>query len=399
MSWSTPDSIKEQVRRRWDRGDLLRPLVTGEPTGPLRLTLKGPMSAELADRFEEVRAWIANLTSIPQLRVEWREISHRVLGAQRIPGALWLDSLAAAAALIGKRSEVRAFEGVLKQTRDKEPRLLPWLEQRPLRAVELADAWPRLLAVVHWRIAHPRPEIYLRQMDLSGVDTKFTAAHRSVLAELLDLVLEPEQVDIRYSSTRSFALRYGFLDKPECIRFRVLDGALPTLPGLTTPDVALDAASFASLRLPVKRVIITENEINFLSLPSTPRSIAVFGRGYGWDALGQAQWLHECEMLYWGDIDTHGFAILDQLRSRFPHVESILMDEATLRSHEPLWGEEGTPVLHDLRRLTVAEQSVYDVLRQNRFAPALRLEQERISFQWVESVLRKLDARQLANTV
>jgi hypothetical protein len=399
MTWSTPDSIKEQVRRRWDRGDLLRPLVTGAPTMPMRVTLKGPTSGELANRFEEVRTWIANLTSIPHLRVEWREVSHRVVGAQRIPGALWLDSLAAAAALIGKRSEVRAFEGVLEQTRDQEPRLLPWLEQRPLRAVELSDVWPRLLAVVRWRVAHPRPGIYLRQMDLAGVDTKFTAAHRGVLTELLDLVLEPEQVDVRYASTRSFALRYGFMDRPECIRFRILDGKLSSLPGLTTPDVALDAASFASLRLPVKRVIITENEINFLSLPSLSESIAVFGRGYGWDALAQAQWLHECEMLYWGDIDTHGFAILDQLRSRFPHVESILMDEATLRSHEPLWGEEGTPVLHNLPRLTVAEQSVYDVLRQNRFAPALRLEQERISFHWVESVLRKLDARQLADTV
>ena len=31
-----------------------------------------------------------------------------------------------------------------------------------------------------------------------------------------------------------------------------------------------------------------------------------------------------------GDIDTHGFAILDTLRARFDHVESFLMDRDTL---------------------------------------------------------------------
>lgn len=69
-------------------------------------------------------------------------------------------------------------------------------------------------------------------------------------------------------------------------------------------------------------------------------AIAVFGAGYGWDTLAQAKWLAQCRIGYWGDIDTHGFAILDQLRHRFGQVESLLMDRATLMAHEALWGEE-----------------------------------------------------------
>jgi hypothetical protein len=54
--------------------------------------------------------------------------------------------------------------------------------------------------------------------------------------------------------------------------------------------------------------------------------------------LRDAAWLRECEVLYWGDIDTHGFRILDQLRAVHPHVESVLMDEETLLAHRDAWG-------------------------------------------------------------
>jgi hypothetical protein len=42
-------------------------------------------------------------------------------------------------------------------------------------------------------------------------------------------------------------------------------------------------------------------------------------------------------ILYWGDIDTHGFAILDRLRTGMPHMRSLMMDQATLQAHRSLW--------------------------------------------------------------
>jgi hypothetical protein len=69
---------------------------------------------------------------------------------------------------------------------------------------------------------------------------------------------------------------------------------------------------------PSQRVFITENETNFLAFPEVADAIVVFGAGYGWEALARASWLHRCQLHYWGDIDTHGFAILDQLRGYFP---------------------------------------------------------------------------------
>lgn len=132
-----------------------------------------------------------------------------------------------------------------------------------------------------------------------------------------------------------------------------------------------------------------ENEINFLAFPDVPQSIVLFGAGYGWETLEPARWLTDCPLHYWGDIDTHGFAILDQLRSRFPHVGSLLMDRATLMAHEAFWGDEDDQVIRDLPRLTTHESELFDDLRDNRIRHGLRLEQERVGFGWVRANLEE----------
>jgi hypothetical protein len=291
-------------------------------------------------------------------------------------------------AFISKARQAQRFEAVWQLTAATQPALLAWLSHRPLQALDLADRWERLLAVVAWLQAQPRPGVYLRQVDVPGVDSKFIEAHRGVLAELLDLALPPDAVEPVAGGVGQFARRFGFLDKPLRIRFRLLDPTLPSLPGCERlPDITVDAASFADLALPLQRVFITENETNFLAFPPATSAIVVFGAGYGWEALARAAWLHRCQLHYWGDLDTHGFAILDQLRGHFPHVKSFLMDRETLLMHRLHWGEEPEPTPQDLSRLTAQEKEVYDDLRFDRLQPRLRLEQERIGFGWVGNQL------------
>ena len=51
------------------------------------------------------------------------------------------------------------------------------------------------------------------------------------------------------------------------------------------------------------------------------------------------------------------------------------------------WGEEPDQVLHDLLRLSPVERALFDDLRDNRIRKNLRLEQERIGFQYVMRAL------------
>lgn len=390
MMWTTPKDLKAQLIRLWERGELLRDVVTGNVRFPLRLSLKTPGSADITDHFELVRSWATELSATSHLRLEWQEVRHRVQGAQRLPASAWIESIEDALNWIGKRRERDHFMTLVSATRQANPALLLWVEKRPLQALELANEWPQLLAVVEWLRKHPRPGIYLRQVDLPGVHTKFIESQRGVLTELLDLALSTEAIDATKTGVSQFASRYGFLDKQARIRFRVLDPEIQLISGLDYPDIALDAASFSRLALSVRHVFITENETNFLAFPRVKDAIVIFGAGYGWDALGRSRWLNDCTMHYWGDIDTHGFGILDQLRGYFPHVKSFMMDRATLEAHASAWGVEDKPLLADLLRLTPDECALYDDLRDNRIRLGLRLEQEYVGFSWLNHRLQSL---------
>ena len=177
-----------------------------------------------------------------------------------------------------------------------------------------------------------------------------------------------------------FARRHGFLHPPELVRFRILDPAIPALGGAR--DITVTAEAFSTLQLPVHTVIATENQVNFLALPERPGTLALYGAGYGFSSLRDAAWLRECEVLYWGDIDTHGFRILDQLRAVHPHVESVLMDEETLLAHRDAWGSEPSPSRAALTRLTAEESALYEALGNDTYGSAVRLEQELIRWDW-----------------
>jgi hypothetical protein len=392
MSWTGPRELRAQLQRCWDRGELLAEMFACTPSFPRRLTLKGPTSAQMTEQFDSVRAWISSLRNLPHYRVEMRELRHRVLGANAVPRAVWVDTVDDAVAILGRHREARRFATLIERTRQRQPLLLDWMARKPLRALELAPVWEQLLEVIDWIEGHPRPGVYLRQVDIPGVHSKFIEAHRDVLSQWLDLVLLPGAVDASATGVSGFARRYGFRDKAARIRLRSLDPSHALLPGLADADITLDAESFVRLAPDASRVFITENEINFLAFPPVPDSLLIFGAGYGFEVLAQAAWLSRCQVFYWGDIDTHGFAILDQLRGCLPHAQSVLMDRATLLAFESLWGREQKQTVRELPRLSREECALYDDLRYNRLRPNLRLEQERIGFTWVESALDGLDA-------
>jgi hypothetical protein len=133
-----------------------------------------------------------------------------------------------------------------------------------------------------------------------------------------------------------------------------------------------------------------ENEVTCLAFPLVPRSLLIFGGGYAVSRVVGLHWLRDVPLYYWGDIDTHGFRILDLLRSHLPDVRSMLMDRATLLAHDAHWDREPSPVNVHLEHLTPDEAALYRDLVEDAYGPAVRLEQERVSYPLLEARVRDL---------
>ena len=383
MKLTRRSDLKKEVSRLWDRGLILSSCHSDEPIFPFRLKFRGPTSAGLLENFESVRSWISEILSTPHVRVESREFNHRVLGRNDMPSEVWLDTFEEAVAFLGKKKEARMYQELVEYTRENEPSLVLWLKKRPLKSLELFDAWQDLLRVVRWLRDNPRPEVFVRQVDIPGIDSKFIESNRATLSELFDETLPASQIDHYCKGVGNFSPRYGFRQKPVRVRFRILDERQALVSGVKFPDITLDGESFSALDLACENVFITENETNFLCFEELESSIVVFGSGYGFDVLGNAHWLKERRVFYWGDIDTHGFAILSSLREKLPRLESILMDRETLQRHQHLIGREESPSAVTLpSHLTPEETKLYLDLKANKFGDSVRLEQERIGWRY-----------------
>jgi len=385
--WTVPEEIRGRVLRLWERGDVLVSALENRGLFPLSISIRGPSSSEISSDFSAAQQWITEWRGQTEIDCEWKTFAHRLFGTNKMPSAALFPDVDSVITFLGVSKDWNAFLKIIEETKSTFPELMPWLRQRPMRALELASDWNRVLAILIWVRNHPRSEIFLRQMDVPGVHTKFIETQRGVIAELLDLVLPQEVISADARGAANFNRRYGFCDKPERIRLRFLDRACAIEPLQIGLDITVTARAFAGLNPNVSTVFITENETNFLAFPDHPRSLVLFGSGYGWSALDGADWLHRCEVHYWGDIDTHGFAILDQLRSHLPNAKSFLMDIRTLESLSTLAGVENDTVRRPLFRLSSEEKTAFARLQKT---PGLRIEQEHIPYSMVEAALAAL---------
>ena len=331
------------------------------------LSLKPPSEKEMltdqgaAERW--ARAW--SESDLPSgAETDWEFRTWRSIGRQNIPVRLRVATPDAMAAFAGgskaREWKLLASRAELVRARFGETDDIASVIRRHTDLLLHLDnrTFSEIVQVAQWLTVNGVNGMRPRQLPIRGVDTKWFSSHRALVTALHD------------ASTGSLGL--GIRDSDPLVRVRVLDDGL-AMGGLR--DFAAPASELTELDYSPRVVFILENLESVLAMPEWEGAIVIHGSGYAVDVVGRLGWVQRSPVIYCGDLDSHGFAILHRLRRAHESVTSVLMDEATLITYRDLWVPEPKPNRGTFDTLSPSEQGA---LRRLRDEGDVRLEQERI---------------------
>jgi hypothetical protein len=385
-----PDDVRELLRCKFinKRQEWLKAAACGDGTAvwPLEISLGIPSEQEALRQPDCVREWISAWRSWQGSgSLVWTERRWRLLGTQNVPDKLILQGPDDAAAWIGEAARWSRAVDRFKSLVQRWPTLNDALLRHFTVLADYKDSdFLSLCEVLSWICANPNSNLFIRQVPVAGIDSKWLESRKSLVCELLAAIHGDTPGDL------DFYRRYGFRPQPQLIRIRILDPGLRSqFSGLG--DISAPLEEVASLDITPAFAFIVENIQTALAFNDLNNSVVLMGLGYGVDVLGKIPWLHRTRCIYWGDIDTHGFAILNRARSYLPCLETVLMDEATLLNHRELWVEEKEQhASTELPLLTASEQTLFQLLKNNTWGRHVRLEQERIRWDEAWEALQKI---------
>lgn len=319
--------------------------------------------------------------------VETERINTR-LGEQTFPARVFFPDEENYLRFIGKNHEVESLRSAVGETASRVPEILAWVHEYPMRLVEHGNEWSDILTIARCLIDRPRPGCFPRELPIE-VSGKLLGTRQRLIMEMLRDVpglLDPlgkEPLDA-----------LGLRSPEPLIEIRFLTAEVAQRSGVPVQYLAITTSSLARLIPAAHSIFILENRMSFLSFPSVPQAVAIWGQGNSATVLSKISWLAEKDVYYAGDIDASGFEILSRFRRHFPNVRSMLMDattyergiESRLRTTAP---ETASPPFDNL---TAEERLVALHVHQKR----IQLEQEKFPLAWLTDWL---SAKQLISRV
>jgi len=290
----------------------------------------------------------------------FEEVNYKGIGTQKVLRGARFESFYDLLEFIGKRKEFLKFEKLLFKDND----LIDYLKENPKILLDNTDIWEKVLEVKNFFKQNPGPGIYIRELPVRGVDSKFIQNHKKVIDKILMQVCEYDK-NVKTLSNYGFERKY-FLKYPKP-RIRIKNKEWD--------DIEINVEDLKKFK--EKKLFIIENLQTYLAFPVIEGYMTVFGGGFKAGVLKGLDY----EAIYWGDIDTAGFAILSMVRS-FIKTESFLMDLNTFKNFEDLAVDDIKKEYGRLN-LTAEEFKCYNFIK----AENKRLEQERIPFWYVKEKL------------
>ena len=319
--------------------------------------------------------------------IVWEQINSRSVGKNQYPKTIQFNTQTDYLKFISKENEFSILVEDSNYLLRKFPELKKWFLANPYSLIPISLKLEKVISICEYFQKNPRPNIYLRELPILGVDTKFIEDNQRILKIFLDEILSPENMNLKEPD---FETRYFLKSKPNLIRFRILDPSINKLFPRNIFDITLTFDEFQDLQFEENNIFITENQINFLAFPKLESSLIVVGSGYNVVNIGKLENLKSKTFYYWGDLDSHGFDILSKFREYFPSisVKSFLMNKETYETFSHLATDLNKPIDYVPSKLYPEETFLFEYI--NSLEKNNRLEQERIPLFYIKEILEKM---------
>lgn len=353
-----------------------------------------PSDKNVSDNFLEMMKELGQLIECSKERkgygysVTLREINTKRHGIQSLPIQINFNNQTDFLKFIKKESEFNNFQEDIKFIVESLPELTNWIVPNIKSIISNSGKWQDLIIVCQYFIQNPKPNLYIRELPIESIHSKFIEENKAVVRSLLDYLI-PDQINLHEND---FEKRFNLKYYEPLFRIRILDNQIASKHYSGINDFSIPLTIMKNNPIPCDTVFIMENKanfaniFNFLTLPELNNCIALFGSGFKVSSLRNIDWLKDKKIYYWGDIDAQGFEILNQLRSFLPNAKAIMMDFETLNEFEKISGTGTLTTISDLSYLNDIEKKLYQYLVETN----KRLEQERINQSYVNKILFKI---------
>ena len=387
----TPEEARTVLKakfQRWRAQLLLDALPGAEPVVkfPIAIDLDPPTGPKIMSRLGEVEAWLAAWRAFPgTLSVAWEDRRLQGLGIQSLPVSAAAESAERLADFAGEGEGFRLALGRFLELSARWPEMSAPLSRRYVDLASMAEGdFRRIALVIAFLAENPASGLYPRQLPIAGVHTKWLEAHEGLISALALPVLGLQK------GGQDFHALFGLKSPPKnFVNLRILDPALRRKAG-GLDSLRVPAGEAARLPLSPSAVMIVENTQTGLAFGDLPGTVLFHGHGRNLPFLGDLPWIKGARAFYWGDIDTHGLAILGQARGMLPGLRSFLMDRATLLSHQEFWSFEKEQYAKQPANLDPDEMALFGELRAGVHGSGVRLEQEPISWALAWPLIQEL---------
>lgn len=240
------------------------------------------------------------------------------------------------------------------------------------------------IEISYYLLYHPSLKVYPRNIK-THVDTKFLEKNVTKIIRLISLY---RTVDQNLNTWEQL----GLLEPGISILLRSGKELIRTNGGisLNTSSVSLKPQDL-NFEIFNKKIFIIENLSTFKVFPLEDDELALYAGGWAIAKMDKIPLLSQNDLIYFGDLDEHGFAILSKFRALYPSTKSLCMDLSTIMKYQNylIQGEDYQGTIENLDK---QETEALDFLRIHKIqGVSARIEQEKISMAYIQSKRRELD--------